>query len=361
MESDKASDALRILVVDDQEDLATSLAEMIRRELPEAIVEYSASFSEAKTLLRTGDWDLAILDLVDESDGTHKNEGDEVYREVSQEAWTPVIFYTARPAESEHIDHPPLVRTITKTRDRGPLLAAIRDALDSGVPRVARNLSLGIEAQIREFLRDTVLPRSGDFPLGDRAIQAIIQARLAEALRNDLAGTLGPEPLTSADAVDDPAAITFYLYPPVFPQVTTGDVLRSGDEWYLVGTPACDLYNGAGRVAKVRGVRLFRCRAISGHEYLSKSLADRVGTLLRGDAGFFHLPRYLEIPEMLADFEDVEVRDLEAVAYLTRVATVASPFVEKMLSEHGRHVARVGVPDFNRDTLKARLRDQPTA
>lgn len=361
MEITSSLAAPRILVVDDQEDLALSLADLIREEFSDAAVQHSSSFQEASEMLRTGNWDLAILDLVDESDGDQKNRGDEVYRQVSETAWTPVVFYTARPTESQHADNPPLVQTIAKTRDQGTLIEAIGVALASGVPQVARALSSEIESRVRTFLRDTVLPRSSEYPFGDRSIQAILQARLAEHLRADLGSLVGSPPLSSADALDDATSLVFYLYPPVAPQLTTGDVVRSGEDWYVVGTPACDLVDEPSRPAKARGVRLFRCHAAFGHPFLQRSTRDRVAQILRGDAGFFHLPRFLDIPEMLADFEGASIQDLSTVQGMERVATIASPFTEKMLHEHGRHVSRVGVPDFNRTELTARLRNQPSA
>ncbi|MFB7919322.1 hypothetical protein [Streptomyces sp. NPDC056061] len=78
--------------------------------------------------------------------------------------------------------------------------------------------------------------------------------------------------------------------------------------------------------------------------------------MFRGNSARYRiLPKYLDIPDLLVDFEIVQSVPLAEVRSWTRVATLDSPFAEAMLTSHGHTVARIGTPDVDFENIKQSL------
>jgi hypothetical protein len=67
------------------------------------------------------------------------------------------------------------------------------------------------------------------------------------------------------------------------------------------------------------------------------------------------LPKYLDIPDLLVDFESVQSVPLAEVRSWTRVATLDSPFAEAVLTSPGHTVARIGTPVVDFENIKQSL------
>jgi len=160
--------------------------------------------------------------------------------------------------------------------------------------------------------------------------------------------------------------------PPVTKHVTAADLLRDPqDGWWVVLTPACDLYedlpSGGNRVAKAEYVRLAKAVPLSEAPLIARWI--EAGSPVKGsrernaalemfrdnNARYRILPKYLDIPDLLVDFEIVQSVPLAEVRSWTRVATLDSPFAEAMLTSHGHTVARIGTPVVDFENIKQSL------
>jgi hypothetical protein len=132
------------------------------------------------------------------------------------------------------------------------------------------------------------------------------------------------------------------------------------DGWWLVLTPACDLYEdlpgGGNRAAKAEYVRLAKAVPLSEAPLIArwieagspgKGSRERNAALEMfrdNNARYRILPKYLDIPDLLVDFEIVQAVPLAEVRSWTRVATLDSPFAEAMSPDSGPGDQHVGWP-----------------
>jgi CheY-like chemotaxis protein len=367
----------RILIVDDESEIAESLQGMLEKRLVDlgAIrFEIEDDFDEAERQLEQEQFDLVILDVKDTGGGTSgvdlEGRGRELYERIADVRWVPVIFYTGVPEQVRGIESPPLVRVVTKNR-LPEITDAVRAALMSGVPSLTRRLGDLVDRQMREFLCREIAPNwSGMAESDQEEIALVLVHRLAAWLKEnavrELDNVLGD---SGGSMIGHSSAARVYLKPPVTHHLTAADVVQNPDgEWWLVLTPACDLYEdppsmntGGRRKAKAEFVRLAKCHLLDESSMVVEwrqtgSGRNRVLEAFRTDHNRYRvLPKYLNIPNLLVDFEDVSSRPLNEVRQWNRIATLDSPFAEAMLTSHSRAVGRIGTPDINFDQVKVEL------
>jgi CheY-like chemotaxis protein len=372
-----SASGFRVLIVDDEPDIAENFQRLLTlrlRDLGAVRIETEDDFAEAERRLEHEQFDLVILDVKDGGgtlgDAAADERGRDMYERIAQKCWIPVIFCTGFPQRVESLKHPPLVNVVTKNR-LPDLIEAVRQALQSGVPSLTRRLGELTDSFVREFLRDTVAPNWQDMAESD-------QQEIALVLVNQLAAWLKENAVQKLDsviavgggsAVGHASAARVYLKPPVTHHVTAADILRdpNGDHW-LVLTPACDLYEdpqaangGVGRRAKAQFVRVAKTHVLHTSPPVVEwqengGSKQRVNDLFRTDNNRYRvLPKYLDIPDLLVDFEEVRSEPLDTVKDWERVATLDSPFAEAMLTGHSRAVGRIGTPDINFELLKEEL------
>ncbi|MGW0841405.1 hypothetical protein ACWD26_14780 [Streptomyces sp. NPDC002787] len=367
----------RILIVDDEEDIAGDLRSMLREELDDlgsVSIETEQDFDAAEQMLQNEQIDLVVLDVRDSSQGPGivpglERRGRDLYERITSSRWVPVVFCTNAPGQVQDLATPPLVQVVAKHR-LDEVLNAVRVGLESGVPSLTRRLGELVDREIRDFLRKVIAPSWSDMAEADQQqIAPVLVHRLAAWLKEnairELAGALdGAEQAV----VDHASAARTYLKPPVTTHLTAADLLRDDKgQWWLVLTPACDLYEdppaSGGRRAKAEYVRVVK--AVPVHESALVAKWREEGTSKSRDAAlrafrpddnrFRVLPQYLDIPHLLLDFEYVKsVRLADARAW-ERVATLDSPFAESMLTAHSHTVGRIGTPDLVFDQLKEEL------
>jgi hypothetical protein len=227
---------------------------------------------------------------------------------------------------------------------------------------------------VRGFLRDEIAPNWDRLAAADRSqIAPALVHRLAAWLKENAVEALGAVLGSSEDRVMGHASTArMYLMPPVTKHVTAADVLRDPqDGWWVVLTPACDLYedlpSGGNRAAKAEYVRIAKAVPLSEAPLIARWI--EAGSPVKGsrernaalemfrdnNARYRILPKYLDIPDLLVDFEIVQSVPLAEVRSWTRVATLDSPFAEAMLTSHGHTVARIGTPVVDFENIKQSL------
>ncbi|MFF7649147.1 hypothetical protein ACFZCY_04695 [Streptomyces sp. NPDC007983] len=370
----------RVLIVEDEVDIAEELSDMLVEELSDLgrlDTHVENDFDEAERLLEAQAFDLVVLDVRDATRGgspAHPNlQGRELYDRIAKTRWVPVVFCTGLAEQVSDLAEPPLIQVVPKNR-LDDAVTAVRNGLESGVPVLTRHITALVDEYVRGFLRDEISPNWPRLAAAERnQIAHALVHRLAAWLKENAVEALGAVLGTSDDRVMGHASTArMYLIPPVTKHVTAADILRDPqDGWWAVLTPACDLYedlhSGGNRVAKAEYVRLAKAVPLSEAPLIARWI--EVGSPVKGskernaaleifrnnNARYRILPKYLDIPDLLVDFEFVQSVPLAEVRLWTRVATLDSPFAEAMLTSHGHTVARIGTPDVDFENIKQAL------
>ncbi|WP_159394163.1 hypothetical protein [Streptomyces sp. NRRL S-495] len=371
-----------MLIVDDEEDIAEELAGMLVDELADLgalETHVETDFESAEELLGREAFDLVLLDVRDATgDGGSSQanvRGRELFDRIRKTRWVPVVFCTGLAEHVRDLEQPPLIQVVRKNR-LDDAVTAVRKGLESGVPALSRGITKLVDVQIREFLRDEISPNWERLADADKnQIAAVLVHRLAAWLKENavhaLDAALG---MTMGDIAGDATTARMYLMPPVTKHVTAADVLRDQeDNWWVVLTPACDLYEdpptsngGKRRTAKAEFVRLAQAGPLEDALEITRwraasSPADgkernaALNLFRRDNARYRILPKFLDIPDLLVDFENVQSIPLAEVRGWKRIATLDSPFAEAWLTSHGHTVARIGTPEVDYENIKQSL------
>ncbi|MEY9938561.1 hypothetical protein [Streptacidiphilus sp. MAP5-3] len=380
---------LRLLIVDDEHDLAAQLEKMLKRKLSDLgsiQCEIEESFDDAEARLRDEHFDLVILDVRDSSGQSTATDsltrGRALYERVAGIRWVPVVFCTAVPGQVEDLAAPPLIQVVAKNR-LDEVTQAVRDGLTCGVPALTRLISDLLNRQLSIFLRDVIAPNWEQMATTDMSETALVlvhrlSAWLKESAVQELDGVIGSG---GGSVVTHSSAARVYLNPPVTPHLTAADLITTDEgHWWLVLTPACDLYEdqvvaegASGRQAKVEFVRLARAAQIresapfkTWDNARNKKNQQALHRIFRTDHNRYRvLPKYLNIPDLVVDFEDVssvplaDIRRHLGSGAWKRVATLDSPFAEAFLTAHSRTVGRIGTPDIDFTGLANLLTAEP--
>ncbi|MFD0024502.1 hypothetical protein [Streptomyces sp. NPDC058382] len=382
-----ADAAYRVLIVDDDAKMTEDLRGLLTEELADLGViqfEVEQDFATAEERLNQEDFDLVILDVRDVTEGSPsadaEGRGRELYKKIASVRWVPVVFFTGVPQQVRGLEEPPLIRVVTKNA-LDDIAPAVREGLLSGVPALTRRISGLVERQVRDFMRDVVAPHWTEMAAADpNEIAPVIVNRLAAWLKEN--GLHELDRVVEGDLVATARrseAARVYLMPPVTHHLTATDLLIDPQGgWWLVLTPACDLYEdrpesrvSKPRVAKVQYVHLAKADRVftdegnssespaivawqsSAKSNRDKGLAQRAFRV--DDNRYRALPRYLDVPDLVIDFENVSSVALDEARGWKRVATLDSPFSEAMLIAYSRSVGRIGTPDLSFDEVQMRL------
>ncbi|MGY1988050.1 hypothetical protein ACI792_17675 [Blastococcus sp. SYSU DS0669] len=396
-----------VLIVDDDPDyLRDTAAEVASRPCaPDGgtpdVVQVS-SFSEALAVLLTRTVDVAVLDVRDEgrAPGSTPDEdrGVHIFEQLKAVRFLPVVFFTAVEGRVEDQDEPPLVQVTSKGRGSEAAADAVAAAFASGLPSVVRALGDHVREVMRQYLWEHVGPRwssYGDAPREE--LGYLLVGRLAKSLEDGTPAVL-QESLQSAQSQSrkwHPSRM--YVLPPMTSEHSTGDIVRGEDgTWYVLLTPACDLVQRKdGRrkaerllLAEARplfDVPVFKdwqeadraSRALEGEpeprggfsrerKEERKSIQRRaneslgeIKDILRGSRDrYFHLPAFLEIPDLLVDLQRIAAPPSETLGGYALIASLNPPYAQALLSRYLGYIGRIGLDDPDVDWVLGGLRER---
>ncbi|NPD04511.1 hypothetical protein HN031_07415 [Nocardioides sp. zg-1308] len=337
----------RVLVVDDNPAAVTTvrdrLGEVEDRGLAQFAIDTFDDFADATLALRNGRYDFAVVDLrYDQDGGAPQNDaGLDLFADISSMMFCPVIFYTAYGEDvGADLRELPFVWVVSKV-DPTNIDIVVAELLDSGILMTIRELTREVEGEVREYLwSQQSLARL--LTIGDQ-VKPVLFRRVASKLDC----TEGQE-----RAAGVPAS-RMYLYPPVTETLTCGDVLRRGDHWEVLLTPACDLVERSGGAPNGEYLRLVRALTAESVDMGRTAEAEwlkRVHT--GGKPRYSFLPAFIEIPRLIVDLQQAStplrtqvIADLERGS-VERVATLDTPYAEELLVRSSQYLGRVGSPDL---------------
>lgn len=389
----------RILIVDDDEELAPLIADSIRAAARndagnEPAVEIESVFDAALERLATEKFDLVILDVRDQPGATHGREdapsypGTTVFERIRQHRFIPIIFYTAVPAEIQSHDNPPFVQVVSKIAEDHvlELRNAVKQAFQSDFPTIYRLLENHSASVMREFMIEFV-ENNWDILSENRAdMMHLLVRHLSTSLGHGAASMTAELGYGPGDESDDTVHPARYYAALPSSDYATGDILRSppsgstsgnereAESWYVIVTPSCDFVFRRGRRYS-EYVVLVECRRLSSFpEYQqlmsngpvdSEQATKRLRSLLdsrpyKQQADRYHyLPDAWKVPDLIVDNQlVVSVPYDDLVKNYEKVASLDSPFAEELVHQFTRYIGRLGTPDLDLDAIVARMVDQ---
>ena len=386
----------RILVVDDDRDIAENLRELIS---PAAVneagdppnLEVEVSFDTALETLVREEFDLLVLDVrnqVMEQGGwspADTDRGLEVYESIRCRRFIPIVFYTALPHLVEGLDNSPFVQVVSKLSNERvqELRQAVVAAFDSGFPRLHRALRRHVEALTREFMIEFVEKHWSELQDHRADVAYLLTRRLGisfEGGASQLASELGYPPDDVSGEVVHPTR--FYVALPSHGH-RMGDVLRGPDarllhqgrgdsrHWYVILTPSCDLVTHR---PKADRVVLAECLPIDNFDHYQEWIEEgqssegasvtkrkQLERLLTSrpiglpEDRYHYLPAAFDVPDLIVDNQRIVHISFEHLSLYTRVASLDSPYAEELSHRFHRYMGRLGTPDLDMQTVLRRM------
>ncbi|EKE05294.1 MAG: hypothetical protein ACD_19C00366G0002 [uncultured bacterium] len=370
----------QFLVVDDRQ--ANETEEFIKDNLviqkpDRVIVEKCPNFGDALDILMRMRIDLVILDLKDDSIKLEEDgkplAGENVFKQICETRFIPVIFYTAYPQRVLHMKNP-YVKIVTRGEDR-QLRKEILEIFDTGLPRLIKHL----DEEQRIYMWDNVQKYWQDptTPYEKTEISYLLARRLANSLeRNSIRRFLINE-INHGPEENDPKIhpIEIYIYPSINPNFTTGDIIKGNihnrESYWIVLTPSCDIEQG-----KVKDIAVAECFLLSeqpefriiqellnNKKPISNNVKDDLLGLIRNNRNmkidgvrfqpsrFIFLPSTFFIPDLVIDFQALHQISLDLINIDQRVASLDSPYLEAYIAQFSEYYGRLGTPDIDKELV----------
>jgi CheY-like chemotaxis protein len=391
----------RILLVEDDEELARSTAETLRRrpvnsQDEKATVDVVKRFEEALSQIEERRYDVIILDIRDEEavdgsgnidlgqDVTPADKGLQLYDQIRALRYVPIVFFSAVAHLAQDLHDPPFVAVVSKLEEEdNTLRSKVIEVFDSPLPRLNRALARHVDRVLLTFMIDFVEKNWSDLsdPARTDDLAYLLARRLAHSLGAGRIDDLGAAP--PPDVTDGKVHPTrLYVTPPTG-EFTTGDLLRTADgEWLILLTPSCDLVPREKRrpnqapalEPNADFVVLAHCQhLIDTDEYRQWLEAGRPGSakdrrtekldklISNNRQGqkdrYYFLPSAWGLPDLVVDLQRLTHRPYSDLVDFERLATLDDPYAQSLVAQLGRFIGRMGTPDLDVAAVRSKLLD----
>lgn len=351
----------RILIVEDDAAMATSLEAALRREFSGIEVTVVSEFKEAPSMIATVKPDVVVFDIFDDQIEEHPEYAVKpAWLAVWNEFFCPVVFHTGHEVpEYKNINHPFVRYEIKGLGSLGRVVNHIKEFAPEidGLRAIRNELSRSAHETLVHV--SPVVWRSGKS-------NAELTDMLLRAVRRRMAATLDhpAAPLNKIQAWEQ------YICPPIGNNLLTGDLIRatSGNaiepqSYHLVLSPSCDLV--LGRPNTLKQVLLADC--VPASEFVAKArispkkFIEGLSSELNKDqvAGLMVLPTFPGVVPLMAAnlkklslilYADIATKNGETKPF-TRIASLDSPFRERLAWAYLQIAGRPGVPDVDVQAL----------
>ena len=361
---------LKVLIIDDEKDLVDEIADSLKEEAPQLVVEGCDDFMNSIDKLFEFQPHLIILDLFEGKPSENDNRGTEVHEHIWENLFRPIVVYSAQPdlITTEH----PLIKKVKKGQNGmrnvicqikklEPVIQAINEAEEH------------IKRKFAESLRDAAPNAYESLGSEHNDLTEII----VRTSRRRLAASMDQQ---TECANLEPWEI--YLCPPIKnSSIQLGDILVKTESetdggsanvtsieldpsnYFIVLTPSCDLVESESQspkvskilVARCCGVNNFRAKTFNNIKENKFARSVRSEVLTPGHKnGYVPLPKFSnKIPIMFANLRDlflIPVDDVIAFGsnhQYQRVGSIDSPFREMIAWVYSNFTSRPGLPDRN--------------
>ena len=349
----------KILILDDDINIVETIKGNLE-EFQDVEVCQAATVEEAKDDLQ--DCDALILDLNFDPDNEVSFEGTEVLKESMDRHYKLVIVFSAFTYGIDGIfPEGPFLLVLDKGGGGDKEYAAIKDALQK-FKRIKEELeelwnemkALFDDIMLKDF-QDTFLNLENE-EIDPEMVIAFVSFRLSTYLQNRSARINGKIPSQSIFIVPPVTKTDDYNMP-----VMTGDIFSDQDgALYVVISPPCDLVTGLARQRSETRTEKLRepktCNVLALRAYTER---DRLKCTLGGDLNHqinlggkgginaYYAPNKISgTGKLFILLKNPALFDFGDILKLTKLGTMASPFLEKLQSDFARELARIGVPEL---------------
>lgn len=376
------TDCWRILIVDDEQDVGETISELLESytsvsDSRPITTKFEKSFDNAVDLLANEMFDILILDIRGESGPMPSDEaGIEVFDEIREKRFIPIVFYTALPDVSLRISNAPFVQTVSKIAEApiADLKKAIENVINSGLPHLLQSVSNHLNDVERAFMADFVEHNWSSLVNRREDMAYLLSRRLAVSFEEgaeSLAQELGQADRATIGDVVHPTR--YYVQPPDS-NYRMGDILaaigsteeNARERLYVILTPSCDLVLRSGKM-KAQMVVLAECRSLGSfkeYQEWKDAPSDHEGRLRKlltsrpkgQEDRYFYLPAAWNMPDAVADLQRVTSIPCDELEGYRKIASLDSPFAEALSYQFNRYMGRVGTPDLDIDGVLHRLK-----
>ena len=293
-----------------------------------------------------GSFDGAIIDL---RLGDNDEGGNEIVQQLGGSfIRIPIIFVTAFPDLVN--EHP----SVIKTRSRADAtyesdLLLFWDIYNTGLSRIMGGRGL-IEQQLSEVFLKNLLPQISTWmTYGVENSERTEKALLRYALNHLLQLLEEDEELCFPEE--------FYLYPSVLDRITTGSIVTTSDQWFVVLSPACDLVpRGENSVLNTDCILLVEIESIEQVLRGSKS-KGKVRELCTNRRTYYHwLPQTNFFEGGILNFRKLTTlaKDDFDEKFGKPTIQISPSFVKDIVSRFSSYYARQGQPDIDSEDFVTR-------
>lgn len=373
-----------VLLIEDNPDTVRQIQEYFeKREVAGRRLVFTpiTHWDDAFGLIRERKADLAILDIYrGEAAKGRERIGERVLKDFQDSGFVPVIIHTNLPEGLEGLVNE-FVRLTPKTDGLPRLAAEIGALFATRIPQMNRVILNHLDRALCDYMWGFVtkewprLKEIADRPEFLRVLlsrlaysftRTGVEQALVEAFENYKALSLDPEKVHPAE---------FYIMPPLSQDPALGDVrtrkVGEKTDYLVVLWPTCDMVSSAGRKPKVGRVLCARATPLASFpeamDYANSATSENRKQLIklvtnnrdrnRGSAESIHfLPGFLNIPDLVVEFRELEVLALDDVKKLQCLGVVASPYAEQLSYRFDSYRGRVGVPELDLDHVVSQMR-----
>lgn len=377
---------IKILIIEDNKDRADELIQYLKYADLHNIRHYE-DFSDGEKSFSYEKFDLAIIDVKDDSPGGNLYAGVDIISKVMHNIFIPVIFWTGNSLKpiQDHLKEQGLntnlednmVSLVSKT-ETATIPSKVQEIINSKYFRVTQAIEYEISRTLAEHLWQQVRPNYDEYFRGvanediPRLQKSILRSRVVRKLSAEI----------DNDTDISGYAAWRYIYPPVSSGLSTGSILKSSkngsDEWFIVLSPACNL-EPRGKEATPKSDYLILAKAEPPEEFIfyknylespSKNKWNNVENNIKSKENIYHLPKFIRIPDLFVNLENVIAIKLDKDEYkdhckkhkdnsssfwdyfsnansLEHIAILSSPYVENLASRYSHFMGKVGIPDIS--------------
>lgn len=381
---------IKILIIEDNEELAEELEECLKHErnFPDAHIKRYENFTEGEKSFLYEKFDLAIVDIKDDSPGGDIYAGIKIISRIMKNIFIPVIFWTGNSPDpilnylkenNMYLEDNDSMISLIMKEQMQDVADRINTIINSKYFGVTKSIEHEISKTLAEHLWKHVRPHYNDYFSG---VDEEDISRLQESiLRSRIVRKLSAEIDNNTDISG--YAAWRYIYPPVSSGLSTGSILKSSNtnssEWSIVLSPACNLEprgkEGAAQVPKSDYLILAKAKPVEEYNFYAKYSKNPTTNLwnkhienkLKAKENWYYLPKFVDIPDIFINLEDIYTIQLNKEEYIDKfrkgedrsfwkyfidtnflehIATLSSPYVENLISQYSHFIGKVGTPDL---------------
>ena len=349
---------IKILLIEDerdQQDIFEDAVDVLNsKEVFAVEYEIANNVQEAKDKL-DGSYDGTIVDL---RLGGDEEGGNEIVSLLGESfARIPVIFVTAFP--DSVTDHPSVIST--RSRDQGTYesdLQQFKEICDTGLTRIMGGRGV-IEKNLSKVFLKSLLPQKGKWVSYGKEDSVRTEKALLRHTLNHLSQLL-------EEGGDSFLPEEVYLYPLLSERITTGNIVRRNEQWFVILSPACDLVirrNGKFKTDRILLVETEEeddvVRTVLASIPKMGSKKSKLNEVLKNN----HTDYYHWLPESgfwggrFLNFRRLKVLDEDKFREEFEIfeAQISPSFVKDIVARFSSFYARQGQPEIERKDIIDRI------